>query len=632
MSTGSRATSRGGPGSRHVHPMVLPAVATSGLALLTLGAEPHLLSFGVIALGPCLAAVSGSPAAVFSIGVYATSLVVVVSTYQGLWGTWDQILRVAVTIAATVISIVIARHRRLLESNSAAAVKDQVMLAAVLEASSDAVYTATTEGTITTWNRGAEEIYGYTRAQAIGSSIQMLAPPDDGTALLAMFAEAAEGRRSEQIEVVRLNRDGGLFDVAVMLAPVRDTAGNVTAVAFIEHDVSARKRAGAKERAALERTQTAQRLESLGQLAGGIAHDFNNLLAIILNYSQFAAEQIPTDSEARDDLARVLRAAERARRLTHQLLVFARSERTEPAIIDLNDVVIEANDLFSRTLGGHIQLVTRTAEQPTTIIADRSSIDQVLFNLVINARDAMPDGGVLVMEVDHVEMAPDEVGYAPPPLSGRYIRLTVNDTGTGMSPEVVNRVFEPFFTTKAKHEGTGLGLATVYGIVTDAGGSIRIASEPHVGTTFSVVFPAAEVTGLPADVVADRPAGHGNGERVLVVDDDETVRELMVRILDRNGYKPVPAAHPEAALTLADEPFDLLLTDVLMPQMSGPELAERFKARQPDIPVLFVSGYTDGNAGVRRATGGILLHKPFTTESLLGSVQDALTGTGVPSR
>ncbi|BFU47942.1 PAS domain-containing sensor histidine kinase [Krasilnikovia sp. MM14-A1004] len=600
--------------------------------MLSLAAEPHLLSFGVIALGPCLAAISGSPVTVFAIGTYATTLVIAVSTYQGMWGTSDQILRIAVTIVATMISIVIAHHRRVLERNSADALKDQVMLAAVLEASSDAVYTATPEGAITTWNRGAEEIYGYSRAEAIGSSIQMLAPPDDGTALLAMFAEAAQGRRSDQIEVVRVRQDGALFDVSVMLAPVRDPAGEVTAVASIEHDVTARKRAGAKERAALERTQTAQRLESLGQLAGGIAHDFNNLLAIILNYSQFAAEQIPVDNEARDDLARVRRAAERARRLTHQLLVFARSERTEPAIIDLNDVVVEANDLLSRTLGGHIQLVTRTGEQPTTIIADRSSIDQVLFNLVINARDAMPDGGVLVMEVDHCEISSDEVGYAPPPLSGRYIRLTVNDTGTGMPPEVVNRVFEPFFTTKAKHEGTGLGLATVYGIVTDAGGSIRIVSELHVGTTFSVLFPAAEVSDLPVDVEADRPASHGNGERVLVVDDDEAVRELMVRILDRNGYKPVPAADPEAALQLADESFDLLLTDVLMPQMSGPELAQRVKARQPDIPVLFVSGYTDGNAGAGRTTGGILLHKPFTSESLLGSVQDALTGTGVPSR
>ncbi|RZU51085.1 PAS domain S-box-containing protein [Krasilnikovia cinnamomea] len=607
-------------------------VATSGLAIFSLSAEPHLLSFGFIALGPCFAAVSGSPTVVALIGTYATTLVIVVSSYQGLWGTPDQVLRIAVTLVATAICVVIASHRRLLEFNSAEAVKDQVMLAAVLEASSDAVYTATPEGTITTWNRGAEEIYGYTRAAAIGSSIQMLAPPDDGTALLAMFAEAAQGRRSDQIEVTRVRHDGTPFDVSVMLAPVRDPAGNVTAVASIEHDITARKRAGAKERAALERTQTAQRLESLGQLAGGIAHDFNNLLAIILNYSQFAAEQIPTDSEARDDLARVLRAAERARRLTHQLLVFARSERTEPAIIDLNDVVAEANDLFSRTLGGHIQLVTRTGEQPTTIIADRSSIDQVLFNLVINARDAMPDGGVLVMEVDHVEISSDEVGYAPPPLSGRYIRLTVNDTGTGMAPEVVNRVFEPFFTTKAKHEGTGLGLATVYGIVTDAGGSIRIASELHVGTTFSVLFPAAEVSDQPTATVADRPTAHGNGERVLVVDDDETVRELMVRILDRNGYKPVPAADPEGALKLADEPFDLLLTDVLMPQMSGPELAQRIKDRQPDIPVLFVSGYTDGNAGVGRATGGILLHKPFTTDSLLDSVQEALAGTGVPSR
>ncbi|WP_412743931.1 PAS domain S-box protein [Krasilnikovia sp. MM14-A1004] len=610
----------------------MPVVVTSALAMLSLAAEPHLLSFGVIALGPCLAAISGSPVTVFAIGTYATTLVIAVSTYQGMWGTSDQILRIAVTIVATMISIVIAHHRRVLERNSADALKDQVMLAAVLEASSDAVYTATPEGAITTWNRGAEEIYGYSRAEAIGSSIQMLAPPDDGTALLAMFAEAAQGRRSDQIEVVRVRQDGALFDVSVMLAPVRDPAGEVTAVASIEHDVTARKRAGAKERAALERTQTAQRLESLGQLAGGIAHDFNNLLAIILNYSQFAAEQIPVDNEARDDLARVRRAAERARRLTHQLLVFARSERTEPAIIDLNDVVVEANDLLSRTLGGHIQLVTRTGEQPTTIIADRSSIDQVLFNLVINARDAMPDGGVLVMEVDHCEISSDEVGYAPPPLSGRYIRLTVNDTGTGMPPEVVNRVFEPFFTTKAKHEGTGLGLATVYGIVTDAGGSIRIVSELHVGTTFSVLFPAAEVSDLPVDVEADRPASHGNGERVLVVDDDEAVRELMVRILDRNGYKPVPAADPEAALQLADESFDLLLTDVLMPQMSGPELAQRVKARQPDIPVLFVSGYTDGNAGAGRTTGGILLHKPFTSESLLGSVQDALTGTGVPSR
>ncbi|GAB1643949.1 PAS domain S-box protein [Krasilnikovia sp. MM14-A1259] len=628
MSRGTRAPSDGGPGSRRSQLAVMPALVTTGLAVMSLTTQPHMLTFGVIALGPCLAAVSGTPVVVACIGAYATTLVIAVSTYQGLWATPDQILRLGVTIAATIICCIIAHHRRQLEQRAADAVRDQMMLAAVLEASTDAVYTATPDGTITTWNHGAEEIYGYLSADAVGHSIEMLAPLEEAAALVTLFGEVAKGERSEQIEVTRVRSDGAVFDVSVMIAPVRD-GGKVTAVASIEHDITARKRAGAKERAALERTQTAQRLESLGQLAGGIAHDFNNLLAIIVNYSQFAAEQISPDNEARDDIARVRRAAERASRLTQQLLVFARSERTEPAIIDLNDVVREATDLFSRTMGGHIQLVTRAADTPTTIIADRSSIDQVILNLVINSRDAMPDGGVLVMEVDHVEIGPDEVGYQPPPLPGRYIRLTVNDTGTGMPPEVANRVFEPFFTTKAKHEGTGLGLATVYGIVTDAGGSIRIVSELQVGTTFSLLFPAAEVSDHPADTDASGPASSGNGERVLVVDDDETVRELMVRILDRNGYKPVSAADPESALILAEEPFDLLLTDVLMPQMSGPELAERFKLRQPDVPVLFVSGYTDGHAGVKRAAGGLLLHKPFTTESLLGSVRDALAG--VPS-
>jgi len=388
-----------------------------------------------------------------------------------------------------------------------------------------------------------------------------------------------------------------------------------------------------------ERLAQAQRMESLGQLAGGVAHDFNNLLAVILNYAAFAAEELAAATEsdwagrcgsARDDLGQISRAGEQAASLTRQLLAFARREVVQPRVLDLDTVITGVEDMLHRTLGEHVELATSLAGDLHPVLADPGQLEQVLVNLAVNARDAMPGGGTLTIDTSNITVDAESIaGGSESPL-GQQVRLRVSDTGAGMTREVVAHAFEPFFTTKADGAGTGLGLATVYGILQQADGHIRIYSEPGGGTTFSITLPATAQAAIPEvpEVTYERSP---SGETVLVVEDESALREVTRRILARNGYQVVTAASGPEALEIASNypgEIHLLVTDVVMPHMLGKEVAEQILLIKPGTEVLYMSGYARpvlASQG-RLEPGVALVEKPFSEADLLAKAGQVLNG------
>jgi hypothetical protein len=388
------------------------------------------------------------------------------------------------------------------------------------------------------------------------------------------------------------------------------------------------------ERARLEaQLQQAQRLESLGRLAGGVAHDFNNLLGAALNYVSFIGDELDQEPSrihwdaVRRDLAEVETVVQRAVGLTRQLLAFGRREVLQPCLLNLNAVVTDVEQLLASTLGDRIELTTVQAENLGLVFADRLQIEQVLVNLAVNGRDAMPAGGTLTIETANVHLDqgyPGGQANLPP---GGYARLTVSDIGTGIPAEVIDQVFEPFFTTKPQGAGVGLGLATVYGIITRAGGAVQIHSVPGQGTTVTALLPITEPTAAPTQPPAREPASAA-AVVVLLVEDEPAVREATERILDRSGYCVLTAATGHDALALAGQPgrIDVLLTDVLMPKMQGKELADRIRALRPGIRVLFMSGHTHGLLSDRGILepGFNLIEKPFSKASLLTKLNEIL--------
>jgi signal transduction histidine kinase/CheY-like chemotaxis protein len=383
----------------------------------------------------------------------------------------------------------------------------------------------------------------------------------------------------------------------------------------------------------------AQRLESLGQLAGGIAHDFNNLLAVILNYTSFVSVELEAASEsdwservetARRDLGRVTLAAERAATLTRQLLAFARQEVVRPTVLDVNHVVSGVEEMLRRTIGEQVELVTSLSDDLWLILADPGQLEQVLVNLAVNARDAMPFGGTLTIETENVNVDLHTIAGGSNARPGQNVRLRVSDTGVGMTADVVEHVFEPFFSTKEKGAGTGLGLATVFGIVGQADGDILIFSEPGLGTTFSITLPVTTEVAVP--MTEQTPYQRSpKGETVLVVEDEPELREVTRRILRSNGYQVIIASNGADALKIAGEyegEIHLLITDVVMPQMLGKEVAEKMAVLKPGIEVLFMSGYA---RPVLASQGRLdpnvtLIEKPFSGADLIEMAGQVLNG------
>jgi len=523
-----------------------------------------------------------------------------------------------------------------------------VKLRAMLDAAPDAVLGVGADGRIVLVNAQVERLFGYRRDELIGRPVEILVPAQKGDVhpghWARYFAQPDPRPMRAGMQVAARRKNGTEFPAEISMSALETQEGLLVSAAV--RDVSERIEAQAErerlkaqaERGRLERRlHQSQRLESLGQLAGGVAHDFNNLLAVILNYAAFIAEDLATptngdDGERREavrrDVEQVQRAAERAARLTHQLLAFARREVVRPELLSLNDVIAEMEQLLRQTIGEHVELVTSLSPGLSGVMADPGQIEQVLVNLAVNARDAMPSGGRLEIETEDLWIDEDYAARRPGTEVGPYVRLRMSDTGTGMEPEVAAHAFEPFFSKKAKGEGTGLGLATVYGIVTQAGGDAELTSEPGTGTTFIAVFPVAHDSAPRAEEPADAPSA-GRGETVLIVEDEEAIREVTRRILTRNGYTVLTAESGAEGLALAAEhagDIHLLLTDVVMPQMLGKEVAERVVSLRPDIRVLFMSGYARPVLASKGTLdpGVTLLEKPFTEAGLLAKAREVL--------
>jgi nitrogen-specific signal transduction histidine kinase len=404
--------------------------------------------------------------------------------------------------------------------------------------------------------------------------------------------------------------------------------GGLTIIVAVR-DVSERKRAEQALRQAEGQLRQAQKMEAIGRLAGGVAHDFNNLLSVILSYANLVLETMRQSDPARADVDEIRQAAERAADLTRQLLAFSRQQLLEPKVIALGEVVQGVEGLLRRLLGADIDLALVTPSSKIKIHADPTQIAQVVINLAVNARDAMPLGGKLTIETADVHLDADYVAHHVGVTPGPYLMLAVTDTGMGMDAVTTARIFEPFFTTKGQGKGTGLGLSTVYGIVQQSGGHIWVYSEPGSGTTFKIYLPE---THRPADrpsPVEPAPASLRGSETVLVVEDQDQVRALTRTVLARNGYHVLEARDgAQALLVSGDYPakIDLLLTDVIMPLMSGKHLADRLAGLRPEMKVLYMSGYTD-NSVIRRGVleaGVAFLQKPVTPASLLGKVRTVL--------
>jgi CheY-like chemotaxis protein len=375
------------------------------------------------------------------------------------------------------------------------------------------------------------------------------------------------------------------------------------------------------------RLNHSERLESLGQLAGGIAHDFNNLLAVISNYTEFVREELEEGQvAAKADVEQIRMAAERARVLVRQLLAFARREVLQPQVINLNDVVVGLEELLRRTIGAHIDLSVNLAEGLSLVEVDPDQLEQVVVNLVVNARDAMPAGGVLTIDTANIDIDEARSDLRPGLAVGAYVRLRVSDSGEGMEQLVLDHIFEPFFTTKPRGEGTGLGLPTAFGIVAQAGGEIQVYSKPGVGTTVRILFPATDLAPSLAHPITEVGLLEGT-ETILIVEDEDAIREVTRRILVRSGYYVLTSASGVEALAMVKGypgTIDLLVTDVIMPQMLGREVADRVQALCPGTPVLFMSGYAQPVLGSTLGGETILLEKPFSAKLLLEKVREVL--------
>jgi NO-binding membrane sensor protein with MHYT domain/nitrogen-specific signal transduction histidine kinase/CheY-like chemotaxis protein len=387
-----------------------------------------------------------------------------------------------------------------------------------------------------------------------------------------------------------------------------------------------------RQRAELaERRQQSQKLEAIGQLAGGIAHDFNNLLTAILGNAAFVLASTPADDPRHADIRETERAATRAAELTHQLLAFGRKQMLEPTPLDLNATLAQTMRMLTRLVGEHIEITVVPAPALWDVQADPAQLEQVVVNLVVNARDAMPEGGKLTIETQNVTLQAGSTSQHVGAPAGEYVLIAFTDTGIGMDPATQDRIFEPFFTTKAVGKGTGLGLATVYGIVRQSGGSISVYSEPQRGSTFKVYLPRLAKPVRTASASVAPAANTGGTETVLVVEDEEAVRQLAARTLFVRGYTPLVAHTGEEALRLSEQhggPIHLLLTDVVLPRMSGSRLAETLLATRPDLRVLYMSGFTESaivHHGVLQA-GTDFIQKPFTPHALAIKLREVLGG------
>ena len=612
-------------------------------------------------------------------------------------------------------------------------------LASIIECSNDAIIIHTLDGTIVSWNVGAESVYGYSAGEVLGQPRKILLPDDQPDELRAILEQLKLGKRIQLYETVHIRKDGQRIDVSMMISPVKDASEKVVGAAAITRDISDRKKAeerfhkafnaspepitianladgrfvdvnesflhvtgfsreevigrtslelkfweragdyrelvgaleergavrdmeitflaksgerraglnsaevidiaGQKcilaifkditERKALEaKLRQAQKMESVGRLSGGIAHDFNNLLGVIIGYGSVLEERVDVDSDLRKGIQEIKKAGQRAAALTRQLLAFSRQQVLEPKVLSLNTVVADIGKMLLRLIGEDIELTTLLQPDLGRVKADQGQIEQVIMNLAVNARDAMPRGGKLIIETQNVDLDEHPVGQHSPTVPGRYILLSVTDTGVGMDKETLSHIFEPFFTTKEKDKGTGLGLSVVYGVVKQSGGYIWVDSEPAKGTTFKIFLPRVEEA-VESDNRQPTVKSLKGSETILLVEDEESLRALTRSLLVQSGYTVLETNNGARALGIARDyhgSIHLLLTDVVLPGIGGSVLAEQMAKQYPTMKVLFMSGYTDKAIAAQGVLeeGTFLLQKPFEPEALRNRVREVL--------
>jgi two-component system cell cycle sensor histidine kinase/response regulator CckA len=479
---------------------------------------------------------------------------------------------------------------------------------------------------VASWNPAAERIFGYSREEAIGQHASFTVPPNFREQVDRVWHDLLAQKGGARSTNDNITKDGRTISCEWYNTPLIDDSGRVLGVASLVQDVT--------ERVVLEdRLRQSQKMEAVGRLAGGVAHDFNNLLTVILGYTQLLMDGLPPGSRMAEGTAQIKSAADRAAGITRQLLAFSRKQVRSPRLIDLNNVMLNLDTMLRRLIGEDIEVFTVPATDLGTVKADPGQIEQVLMNLALNARDAMPNGGKLTLETSNIQLDETYAHEHQPVEPGRYVMLAVSDTGVGMSPETLAHIFEPFYTTKEPGKGTGLGLSTVYGVVKASGGYVWVYSELGQGTTFKIYLPRVDQPAQPLSG-ENRPSGIQRGtETILLVEDDPQLNQLASSVLAHCGYRVLTAANPEEGLAVCrNHPHEihLLVTDVVMPKMNGRQLAEEVARIRPSVKLLYVSGYTSNaivHYGVLDA-GLWFLPKPFSLAALVAKVREVLDAPG----
>jgi two-component system cell cycle sensor histidine kinase/response regulator CckA len=500
-------------------------------------------------------------------------------------------------------------------------------LVAVVASSHDAIIGLTPAGVVLSWNHGAERIYGYPAAEAVGQSIVFTSPADRRLESLTLLEGVRRGETVEPFETIRVKKDGTHIHISLNFSPIENSDGQVIGVSSIARDVTESKNLEAMLR-------QAQKMEAVGQLAGGVAHDFNNLLGVILGYTGLLLDSLNLDDPHRKSIQEIQKAGDRAALLTRQLLAFSRKQVLQTKVLDLNTVVAGAEKLLQRLIGEDIEMLVILSPALGRIEADAGQLEQIIMNLAVNARDAMLPGGKLTIETSNVEVDEEYALQHPSTRPGPHVMLSVTDNGCGMDAKTKAHLFEPFFTTKEFGKGTGLGLSTVYGIVKQSGGSVWVYSEVGIGSSFKIYLPcvSAEVAIAPPNDEPERI--EGGRQTILIVEDEAALLKVTHQSLEAVGYAILAAQSPAEAIRMSEShqgPIHLMVTDVIMPGMSGAQLASRLSAPRPEMKVLYVSGYTDDTI-VRHGVlerGLAFLQKPFSPTALARKVSEVLNTVSV---
>jgi two-component system, cell cycle sensor histidine kinase and response regulator CckA len=538
-------------------------------------------------------------------------------------GAQDYLVKGQIETHGLLRALRYATERKLAQAAVHAEVKRCRLQTTALASTADGVMITERDGTITWVNRAFSKITGWSAEEATGSKPSILRSGQHDDAFYAELWQTILAGRTWDAELTNKRKDGQLYLEAQTITPVRDAHGKVAQFVSVMRDISDRRRLE-------QQFRQSQKMEALGRLSGGVAHDFNNLLAVVLGFGDMLLRSLPPDDRFERYCREILKAANRGAGLTRQLLAFSRQQVLQPRVMCVNEVVVESEKMLSRLLGEDVELVTKLDPDLGHVRIDPGQIEQVIMNLAVNARDAMPQGGTLIIEtanLDHTEAAAGQYGY--PVAMGAYVRLTVKDTGTGMDEATRAHMFEPFFTTKELGQGTGLGLATVYGIVEQSKGHISVESKPGQGTRFSILLPRlAPQAASGGEEVRSDTVLHGT-ETVLLVEDDDAARGLWREMLESLGYQVLEASNGTQAIQLSGEHpglIDLLLTDVVMPRMGGAEVHTLLEEARPGLRVIFMSGYTD-DAMLRQGiaeTGRPFLQKPFTSQQFARKIRETL--------